>query len=661
MSTWTKSVAPAVVDPYLYWADETLNAYLSGGGGPGPLWIPIIIELNGGPRYTAPNFAAMVAEKSRSWGQAIRVSPLYEAPPAGLETASYCTALVTKAFFEPQILEDSDLRKFIQRFEIGLPVPGYATPAPKKTKPPVPKKKKKKKKALHTVVTAVIDDGMGFAHELFRQGALSTRVEYFWNQDAAPEMTRTGIDNAIAWSDHGGIVDEDELYAATGNLDYTQPGHKPIAQRAAHGTHVMDIACGERPSIAIPWRPVIGVQLPVATTADTSGATLTPQALDAFWYILNRADSILAPPARVVINLSYGTIAGPHDGSSILEKAIDEMILLRNDRLRVVLPAGNSYLARCHARFDLAKGKEQVLRWRVQPDDRTPSFQEIWLPKATTTVERKVELKIIPPYGEESGWIQEGEEHVWQPGTDLLCKALYLLPGSARPRSMIFIALAPTATLDPTRDVAPSGTWRIRIRNRASRTATIDAWIQRDDTPFGYPRRGRQSRFDDGDYVVRDPVSGREVEVDNKSHIKRAGTINAIATGDETIVLGGFRRSDRVAAKYSAAGSRKTSNGGVAIRGPDAMTASDDSAAAGGVLAAGSRSRSVVAINGTSVAAPQVTRWVAKRMAAGRPSGRAAVKAQATPANPPIPQRRGGAGLIDFPPRVDRQIAPRRQ
>jgi hypothetical protein len=658
MSTWTKSPVPGVIDPYLYWADETQNVYLAGQGGAGPLWIPIIIELKGGELRTAPRFANLVAQKSRDWGQAIRVSPLYAAPPAGLEKAAYCTALVTQAFFEPRMMADPDLRAYIQRFEIGLPVPGYATPPPKKkaAAPEKTKKKNKKKPTLRTVVTAVVDDGMGFAHQLFRQGVVSTRVEYFWNQDATAELTRTGINAALAAGDHGGLVDEDEVYAGTGNMNFTQSGHKPIAQRAAHGTHVMDLACGDEPADVVAWRPVIGVQLPVATTADTSGATLTPQALDAFWYILNRADSLLAPPARVVINLSYGTIAGPHDGSSVLEKAIDEMVQLRNNTLRVVLPAGNSHLARCHARFDLGKGREQVLRWRVQPEDRSPSFQEIWLPPANKQTKREVELKIIPPFGEESGWIQEGEEHIWQPGNDILCKALYLLPGSGRQRSMIFIALAPTATHHPTRDVAPSGTWRMRIRNRASKTVTIDAWIQRDDTPFGYPRRGRQSRFDDLDYEYRDSA-GRHVEVDNSSYIKRAGTMNALATGAQTIVLGGFRRSDRRAARYSASGAPATPHGGAAIRGPDAMAVSDDSPAAHGVLAAGSRSRSVVAINGTSVAAPQITRWLAQRMSANQPSGRPAVHTQAV-ADPAIPAERGGAGLIEFAPLVDRQIEP---
>lgn len=659
MPGWTKSNLPgSVADPYAHWADETNYAYLfAHEANAEQQRFPVIIELQNG--FTAQEFAVTVARK-KHWARFIQVDDLYARPPRGLETASHCTGSVTREFFSEEL--PRDLRESVQRYELGLPVPTYATPAPLKPKVVATSRKKtsgnKKSLAQSPVVTAVIDDGMAFAHERFRSGALGTRVEFFWNQDNAVELTRAQIENALTGCTYGGVVDEDELYGATGQINYGQSGHKPIAQRAAHGSHVMDFAAGADPANPPASRPVILVQLPIATTADTSGATLAPQVLDGLRYILNRADTLLPAPARVAVNLSYGTNAGPHDGSSVLEKAIDELIALRNGRLQIVLPAGNSHLARCHARFDLGREREQVLQWRLQPDDHTPSFQEIWLPAPTKTNKREVQIKVIPPGGEASDWVREGEEHVWQPVNDILCKVLYLPADATRARAMIFIAVAPTATLHPTRNVAPSGTWKIRVRNRAANTVTVDAWIQRDDTPFGYPRRGRQSRFTDSDYAYRDEA-GRYVETDNASYIKRTGTTNAIATGAMPIVLGGFRRKDQRAVWYSASGSKVTVYGGVAIRGPDALAVTDDSPAADGLLASGSRTGSTVVLNGTSVAAPQITRWVADQLAQNYPSNRAAVAAQAvapSAPNPPIPPERGGAGLIDLPPLVDRRI-----
>ena len=95
------------------------------------------------------------------------------------------------------------------------------------------------------------------------------------------------------------------------------------------------------------------------------------------------------PPVKPLlccsVNLSYGTIAGPHDGTGQFEAAIEELISARQTPLRVGLPAGNHYLARCHASFALPKASPngcQVhqLQWRAQPDSRAASFMEIWLP-----------------------------------------------------------------------------------------------------------------------------------------------------------------------------------------------------------------------------------------------------------------------------------------
>ncbi|HEX4522985.1 MAG TPA: hypothetical protein VH704_05650, partial [Casimicrobiaceae bacterium] len=72
-------------------------------------------------------------------------------------------------------------------------------------------------------------------------------------------------------------------------------------------------------------------------------------------------------------------------------------------------------------------------------------------------------------------------------------------------------------------------------------------------------------------------------------------------------------------------------------------------------LAAGTRTGSVVAMDGTSVAAPQITRLIGGLMTAGLASDRAAVQAIAMavdppPPPPPLPPRRGGAGRIELLP-----------
>src|SRR5207237_8947118 len=137
------------------------------------------------------------------------------------------------------------------------------------------------------------------------------------------KMTGRDIDYLLNQSTHAGLGDEDEVYR--------KAGQKLAGRRAAHGTHVMDIACGLDPQDATATSPyLIGVQLPKWVTEETSGALLTPLVTAAIDYILNRADLIAADentgPIPAVINLSYGTIAGPHDGTGALEAAIDQRI-----------------------------------------------------------------------------------------------------------------------------------------------------------------------------------------------------------------------------------------------------------------------------------------------------------------------------------------------
>jgi hypothetical protein len=104
--------------------------------------------------------------------------------------------------------------------------------------------------------------------------------------------------------------------------------------------------------------------------------------------------------------------------------------------------------------------------------------------------------------------------------------------------------------------------WRLTLENlRLSAAKRVYAWVQRDDAPPGYPVRGRQSFFDHECYHRFDDA-GREIEGDDPNCvIKRAGSINAIATGRETVVMGGLLRRELRAAKYSAGGPSRRLSG----------------------------------------------------------------------------------------------------
>ncbi|MFM0015071.1 S8 family serine peptidase [Paraburkholderia sediminicola] len=629
-------------DPYLAWADTTAFAHL---GGQPTGWVRVILELEahwpavGAPLLTAQTFAESLEIENATWKTWIRVSTVYRFPPHDLEASRFLTAIVTKQFFTEI---DGALKGVVKRFELGMPIaPGDAAPssAPGSeasmlgTPPvfvPIAQPGAASTDAPHAVFMGVMDDGLAFAHERFRSVAdiPLTRIEYFWNQDdaaAAPldvhyghELTRAQINGLLKQCVSNGLLDEDAVYRLNGYVG--------ARKRWAHGTEVMDLACGMRPNkieaaaltleeertgTVQPPR-ILCVQFRTAgrTIRDTSGLWFAVHALDAIRYLLRRADDLADGAGySVVLNLSYGYMAGPHDGSSIIESAMDELIGLHRD-LSIVVPAGNSNMLRCHADLLVKKGTSGAITWRVLPDCATPGFLEIWLPKDVDA--SSLTVQITPPAGDKSPAFPVENLYTWQPGRNVLCTAVYLNRVATGDRKMILIALAPTTMNQPRRDPAPAGNWTVTLMNGSSDDLEIHAWVQRNETAYGYPLRGRQSRFEDLAYKrfvfgahVRDFDEGNA-----STWIKRGGTLSSIATGEHTVVVGAYRRTDGRAATYSSTGPSLLAT---KRSGPDAAAVSEDSVACAGVLGASTRSGCLVALSGTSAAAPQVARLLARQ------------------------------------------------
>ena len=271
----------------------------------------------------------------------------------------YCTALVA-----PDELATLEAR--VRRLKLGMAVARHGGPA----------RAAPASKCRTKVVIGLIDDFVAYAHPRFRDAEGGSRVRHVWSQDA----TRPACVAAESWRPcadfpYGYELDTQSCAHGGVALRDTYPS---VLRRRTHGTHVADLAAGGNAmpdEEALP--DIVAVHLPRRGVADTSGSALKMQVLDALHYIVERA----GPDASVVVNLSYGTMAGPHDGQTILEQAIDELVALRRGRLWVVVPAGNSREARCHAVIKLNKSKKTArLRWKLLPDDATPSWLEIWLP-----------------------------------------------------------------------------------------------------------------------------------------------------------------------------------------------------------------------------------------------------------------------------------------
>ena len=695
-SDWKKCALTPGSNPYTDWHRGPGRPYATPPDEEPP-WFPCIVQLEDFDARSFQDLVNQLAQKGELGEPdkpVIRVPTTYLTGPNASAPSRYITALVRDNFFvllalDEPVDKERKLRDLAPRVVLGQALaPRTISEREVRERPTLPDLPPEP----HTVVVGVIDDGIAFGHERFRMTATTTRVEYAWVQDAPSlpglspvpygrEFTKAEIDDLLADCTHAGFLDEDKFYRRVSLIDFQLPEHKAAAWRTAHGTHAMDLACGYDPGEApdetdddeTDNRPIVCVQLPTSTTADTSGASLEPYVSGAVDYILDRADQIAfdrkSGPLPVVINFSYGILAGPHDGTAPIEAAIDAAVAGREDagKASVVLPSGNGHLSRCHARISFQSLNPDVeLKWRVQPDDRTSSFLEIWMPhRDPSETASRMEVTVTPPGGPESPPLDEipGAAWEWEVDGDVLCKLVYDIEPDPTQRGRFVVSMLPTGFLDPPTRLAPAGLWIVKLRNKLlGSDDLVRAWIQRDDTPYGYPLRGRQSYFDD-DCYTRFDAGGLEVEEDDPScHVKREGTINAIGTGEKVIVIGGYRDKEMTPASYSAGGPITGTKGADPPHreGPDAMAVSDGSRVHEGVMAAGSRSGSRVAMRGTSVAAPQVARLVADDLAGNGLGDREAVEDMAAsdeagypPGTPPRPSsRRGGRGRIAFRPLV---------
>lgn len=609
---WSRPGATDNADPYLVWAEADNFA---GYGLPGPpKWLPLLIEL-----YEGCTIAQLVSAGSPAW---LDIAPVYTstAAPQGLR---FCTARVRPRFFR-EIESRGGLRKIVRRFELGLPVgtgDDRGSSAPRSRPQPA---------LLKGPVVGLIDGGLAFAHANFlRNGKARTR--YFWRQDAqgvgstppsmgyGHELTAGEIEEAIRKHTYGGVVDESAVYRQFGmGLE--------MEKRVSHGTHVLDAACGPRTVAAqmagIPPHPdappswtwaddtasrcdVLAVQLDWDTIRDTSGGSMNVHIMDGLMYMLSKC----APSATLVVNLSWGTLAGPHDGTSLLESAMDQLIELQAGALRIVLPVSNNYQSRTHANVKLEPGEQRTLHWRALPGDVTQNFLELWFAPGATGVS----IEVTPPGRAPLPPLRLGESKMWTGGSAApLCSLVY-------PRSVAtglrgtcaLLALAPTASLDQDKVLAPSGAWEIRLHNKGVQAAVVDAYIERDDEIIGVRTGARQSHFEDHLYDTSGNPGSFVDDPTNPTLIRRSGSFNSIATGSRTVTVGGTRVTGTHWARYSPRrpdpDHARPERPGV-VKMPAASAYSDENGSLLGLRAAGTRSGCVVRLVGTSDAAPQITR-----------------------------------------------------
>jgi Subtilase family len=481
-----------------------------------------------------------------------------------------------------------------------------------------------KAQAIDGNVMAVIDFGCPFLHTAFTSRDGKCRVRALWDQGSEPVPGRLesepwrkpegfgfGRELPQAWLDqiHAELrsgqrgLDEEQAYRGISHLiDYDDARWR--MWRSTHGAHVLGLAGGSPDPLdpeadqadAASQASLIFVELPALTAADSAGGSLSSCLLDAVRFVLARCTAT----AKIVINISYGSFAGPHDGSSLIEQALDELLLQRPNNFAIVLGAGNSRRSGCHVRRKVRPQRSARLRCDISAGDPTDTFVEVWY---EPLADANLHVRVIDPLGNSSAWVDVKQQSLWL--NDLvsgLPVAGVMFKPAFKPseKALILLALAPTS--QPEGDDGPlarAGVWELEVgypeevKANVAAECVLDAWIERDDpAPDG---EGSQSRFVDIDEADQD------------------GTLSSLATGRLTVVVGGFRMSSGRAAAYSARGQRNS-------KVPPVYAACEDDDENPDVASLGVRSSEPARMNGTSVAAPVMARRILNYLANHRVS-----------------------------------------
>jgi hypothetical protein len=515
------------------------------------------------------------------------------------------------------------------------------------------------------VIIAVIDDGVAIANDRFRQTPKKTRIKHFLDLSLiGTPAAGKAVDELLGRSWTAGAIDallakypddEEGVYRALGLIDPTVAMSQPLRAAVSHGTHVLDTAAGynwqTQDKALLKARPVIVVQPPLQAADNRSDPWMPESLKRALDWILVKAIELSAEITGnerrlpLIVNCSFASIAGPKDGWSDVERRVTQFVRTYRaggppELCNVVMSASNSLEFRATARARLEKESVSV-PWRVLPDDRTPSFVQIWLPR-TDTKTQQVRVALRPPGQNKAEKFSELNKTLdWTVGDAVRARLYHQSwprPDGKR-RECITIAIRATDDDGTQEPVVPAGLWYIDVEPATVLQEPLDIHlhVNRDDVGIFARGKGRQSYFDDpnyrrvdlvgnyqqGDLVGTRPAADSEQPRPNApALVTPQGTLNAYGYGEGTILVAGYRASDRAPAAYSASGAadmprRSKGPNGKPLVGPDLAAVSDASPSLPGILGAGTYSGSVARLNGTSVAAPQAVRQLAEKIAAG--------------------------------------------
>ncbi len=457
------------------------------------------------------------------------------------------------------------------------------------------------------VIVGIVDTGCDFTHGSFRNSDGSTRILSIWDQGlskARGENSPTGFNYGVEYS-------KSNIDAALRTANpFNSVRHQDLGE---HGTHVAGIAAGDGSDSGrgLPANSFVGVapEADIIVVANRSnggeGLGTSSNTLDAVNYIFRKAAEL---DKAAVVNMSLGDNLGPHDGTSLLERGLDNL-LGRQGRC-FVKSAGNAGAARIHAQGNVVTGRTENVRFNQPSGDVWSNQIDMWYEGAD-----RFRISIIDPSGNEVGPVNVGNVGNLTFAGGNRVRIDHRDNDAFNGDKRVFMTFS-----RGTASSIAAGNWQIKIRSLNSRSGgRFDAWIQR----------------------------GRIVPSFLSPYQNRSMTISTPGNAREVITAANYSVSGFGAGSLASSSSRGPTRDGraaptLAAPGTDIMSAN-----------AGSNGDPYQSMSGTSMAAPHVTGTIALMLQKNPDRTQAQIKrcletsAREDANTGPVPNTAWGAGKLD--------------
>lgn len=302
------------------------------------------------------------------------------------------------------------------------------------------------------VIIGIIDSGIDYTHPAFVDQLKKSRILSIWDQTTTkkpPNGFKSGteylneeINNALASSNPLEII--------------------PAMDEIGHGTAVAGIACANANSnpnneIGIaPEASIIAVKLGLK---GYKSFVRTTEIMRSLKYIVDKARDLNMP---VVINISFGTNDGSHDGKTLFEGYINE--IAQTWKTTIVVASGNEGSSGHHFRGNLKKNSTLDIEFIIKAQTNR-TYLSIW-----KNFVDDFSYEVISPTGKSTGTIELSD-----PPRTLVDQNTTLVIQNRQPNHYndaeeIFLSFSSP-------NIILQGNWKIKISAKTIVDGIVDAWL----------------------------------------------------------------------------------------------------------------------------------------------------------------------------------------